>query len=436
MTRLSMAHRFKYFACLMLIGGLLAVAYAHARIYIDITSPQARKIAIAVPYFRPSSAATGDIELGKKLSDVLTKALVYHGIFTAVDPAVYGGTDTYNWASLGVEFVIKGTFETAGDRLTLEMVLIDVAEGKMIFGRRYEGEKAGYRSMLFRFCDLVIQVLTGEPGISQSQMAFVGSKNGSKDIYVADFDGENVRRVTSEHSIVLSPEFSPDGKEIVYTSYREGRPALYIKNLYTGKRLALANFKGINVSPAWSPNGQFLAVALSKDGGNSGNSQLYLIDRQGKIMRRLTNNWGINVSPTWSPDGKRLAYVSDSSGTPQIYILDLETMNVRRLTFDGSYNTAPDWSPRGDQIVYNGMTGGRFDIYVVDVQGGKALRLTSDSGNNECPSWSPDGRQMVFSSTRTGGPHLYVMFADGSGQRRITNSAGGQTQPCWSRRLN
>lgn len=431
---MSMPYRVKYFICLMLIGGLLTVGYAQARIYIDIHAPQARKIAIAVPYFRPLAGATGSPEIAIKFSEALTRALVFHGIFTAIDPAIYGGVDTYDWRTLGVEFLIKGRFQIASDRLTLEMALVDVAEGKIILDRRYDGEMINYRAMIHRFCDVVIQVLTGEPGISQSRIALVGARGGYKEIYVADFDGEDMRRITSENSIALSPKFSPDGEEIVYTSYREGRPILYIKNLYTGIRRPLANFKGINVSPAWSPDGQFLAVALSKD---SSNTQLYLIDRQGKIISRLTNNWGINVSPTWSPDSKKLAYVCDSSGTPQIYVLDLQGMNTRRLTFDGSYNTAPDWSPRSDRIVYNGMADGHFDIYTIDIQSGKVEQLTRNSGNNECPSWSPDGRQIVFSSTRAGGPKLFIMFADGSGQRRImTKDIGTQTQPCWSRRLN
>ncbi|MDP3028583.1 MAG: Tol-Pal system beta propeller repeat protein TolB [Deltaproteobacteria bacterium] len=435
-----MAHRLKHFIALMLVGWLLAAGHAYARIYIDITSPQTRKISIAVPYFRPLAEATGSLEAGKKFSDTLTNALVFHGIFTAIDPAIYGGSDTSDWSALGAEFVIKGNFKSAGDRLILEMALIDVAEGKIALGRRYEGEMTNYRAMLHRFCDVVIQVLTGEPGISQSKIAFIWAKDSHKEIYVADFDGENARRITSERSIVLSPRFSPDAEEMVYTSYREGRPILYIKNLYTGKSRRLADFKGINVSPAWSPDGKFLAVALTKDGSNS---QLYLIDRQGSIIRRLTNNWGINVSPTWSPDGKQLAYVSDSSGSPQIYILDLQSLHTRRLTFDGSYNTAPAWSPRGDCIAYNGMKGRHFDVYTIDVQSGKVTQLTGNAGNNECPSWSPDSRQMVFSSTRAGEPQLFVMFADGSGQRRIINSVrpgasatGAQTQPCWSRRLN
>ncbi len=418
---------------MLVAGWLLSASHAYARVYIDITAPQTRKISIAVPYFCSPAGTTGSLEAGKKFSTTLTNALVFHGIFAAIDPAIYGGSDTSDWSALGAEFVIKGNFKTAGGRLIFEMALIDVAEGKIALGRRYEGEVTNSRAMLHRFCDVVIQALTGEPGISQSKIAFVCATDSHKEIYVADFDGENARRITSERSIVLSPRFSPDGEELVYTSYREGRPFLYIKNIYTGKSRQLTNFKGINASPTWSPDGKFLAVALNKDGSNS---QLYLIDRQGSIIRRLTNNWGINISPAWSPDGKQLAYVSDSSGSPQIYILDLQSMHTRRLTFDGSYNTAPAWSPRGDCIAYNSMKGRHFDIYTIDVRGGEATQLTGNAGNNECPSWSPDSRQIVFSSTRAGEPQLFVMFADGSGQRRIINHAGRQTQPCWSRRLN
>lgn len=430
---MSVRRKLGCFISLMLIGGFLSAGLAQGRIYIDITSPQARKIAVAIPYFRALAEASDNVERSKKFSDALTNALVFHGIFAAVDPAIYGGAYDHDWASLGVEFVIKGSFQIADNRLVMEMTLIDVAEGRIVLSRRYVGETTSYRPIIHRFCDLVIQTLTGEPGISQSKIAFVMGKEGRKDIYVCDFDGENVQRITSEHSIVLSPKFSPDGREVAYTSYRNGKPVLYVRDIYTGESRPLASFKGINVSPAWSPDGKFLAVALSKD---SDNSQLYLIDRQGKIIQRLTNNWGINVSPTWSPDGKQLAYVSDSCGSPQIYVLELQGMRARRLTFDGSYNTAPSWSPRGDRIAYNSMKNGHFDIYTIDVQSGGVEQLTSAAGNNECPSWSPDGRQIVFSSTRKGGLHIFVMFADGSGQRRIIDGSGAQMQPSWSRRLN
>lgn len=419
-----------FFACLLFASLLLTGDYAKARLYIDVYSPQARKIQMAVPYFRaenPVSAA-----LGKEYSEILSRALLFHGIFDIVDPAAYGGNDTFDWHKLNTEFVVKSRFKLTENRLVLNLMLLDVVEGKILLNESYTGNAAEARKHIHSFCNLVLKALTGEPGISGSKIVFVGTTSSGKEVFMADFDGEDARMVTSDRSIVLSPKISPDGSEIAYTSYREGTPIIYVKHLMTGKTGKLAGFKGTNISPAWSPDGKYLAVSLSKEG----HSQIFLLDRQGRIVRRLTENWGINVSPAWAPDGRQLAFVSDVSGSPQIYILDLQTMEQRRLTFEGKYNTAPEWSPRGDKIAYNSMRDNRFDIYAIDLKNGKLDRLTSNSGNNENPSWSPDGRQIVFSSTRSGRPGLFIMLADGSSQRRIVNTSGSETQPCWSRRIN
>ncbi|MFH1146860.1 MAG: Tol-Pal system beta propeller repeat protein TolB [Pseudomonadota bacterium] len=418
-----------FFLCL-LFSGLLLAGDAKARLYIDVYSPQARKIQIAVPYFR--AEGLGKPALGQEYSEILSSALLFHGVFNVVDPAAYGGSDVYDWRKLGAEFVVKSRFKLTENRLVLNLMLLDVVEGKILLNESYAGNVAEAREHMHGFCDLVVKTLTGEPGISGSKIVFVGTVPNGKEVFIADFDGDNPGMATSDRSIVLSPKISPDGSEIAFTSYREGTPIIYVKHLVTGKIRKLAGFKGTNLSPAWSPDGKSLAVSLSKEG----HSQIFLLDRQGQIIRRLTENWGINVSPTWAPDGRQLAFVSDISGGPQIYVLDLQTMKQRRLTFEGKYNTAPEWSPRGDKIVYNSMRDSHFEICTIDVKSGKVDRLTSNSGNNENPSWSPDGRQIVFSSSRDGRPGLFVMFADGSGQRRILKTSGSETQPCWSRRLD
>lgn len=420
----------KFFVCILSAGLLLGGYNVYAKLYIDVYSPQARKIQMAVPYFRAESP--GNAALGKEYSEVLSRALFFHGIIDIVDPAAYGGSDVFDWQKLGADFVVKSRFKLAENRLVLNLMLLDVVEGKILLNECYTGNIAEARKHIHRFCDLVLKALTGEPGISGSKIVFVGTTSSGKEVFMADFDGENAKMVTSDRSIVLSPKISPDGSEVAYTSYREGTPIIYVKHLMTGKTGKLAGFKGTNISPAWSPDGKYVAASLSKDG----HSQIFLLDRQGRIIRRLTDNWGINVSPTWSPDGRQLAFVCDISGSPQIYTLDLQTMGQRRLTFEGKYNTAPEWSPRGDRIAYNSMRDNHFDIYTIDVKSGKLDRLTSNSGNNESPSWSPDGRQIIFSSTRGGKAGLFIMLADGSGQRRIVNTARSETQPCWSRRIN
>jgi len=265
-----------------------------------------------------------------------------------------------------------------------------------------------------------------------SQIAFVSTTTGNKEIYIANFDGSNPKQFTNTGAITLSPTWSSDGKWLAYTSYSKGKPDLYIKHL-KDKHVAIVAKKGINITPAWIPGKFALAASLSF----SGDSEIYLLTGTGKIIKKLTNSGGVDVSPTFSPDCSKMAFVSSRSGSPQIYIMDLDSGQVERLMSQGRYNTCPNWSPRGDKIAYAGMRNGQTNIYTIDVEGeSPALQLTHNSWNNDSPTWSPDGSMIAFSSTREGTSRIYVMTADGNDQRRLLSIQGEQTSPSWSPKLS
>jgi TolB protein len=278
----------------------------------------------------------------------------------------------------------------------------------------------------------MIRRLTGHEGIFSSQIAFISTTTGHKEIYLADFDGHNPRQFTNTEAITLFPAWSSDGQWLAFTDYRRGKPDLYIRHIREQQGTVIS-LKGSNLTPAWVP-GQFaLAASLSYEG----NPAVYLLTGKGKIIKKLTNHWGIDVSPSWSPDGQIVAFVSDRSGSPQIYIKDVNDGKVRRLTYEGNYNTAPQWSPRGDYIAYTRL--GKEDgvnIYVIRPEGHDSIQLTQNAGNNESPTWSPDGSLIAFSSTREGPSRIYVMNANGANQRRLLALEGEQTNPSWSPRLS
>ncbi len=414
----------------ILFVALLAVlpgSLSHARIYIDITSPYLKKIPVAVPYLRAEPDTFENRLLGKKISSILSNDLAFHGFFSVLDPAQYGGQQDTDWSRFRVDYLIRGYLSRVGNRLMVEFRLYDLSSGKMMTGRRYRGRIRDHRIMAHKFCNLAVKAITGESGVSLSKITFVMKNGGFNEIYSADFDGFNLKRETRDHSITLSPRYSPDGKYLAYTSYKSGHPYLYIKDLKRGTIRKLTGYTGLNMAPAWHPNSRLLAVTLSKDG----NPDIYLIDIWGKIKARLTKGPGINVSPAWSPDGDKLAFVSDRSGGPQIYILNLKTRAIRRLTYEGDYNTDPQWSPRGDRIAYAGRINGAIQIFTIPITGGDPIQLTF-YGSNENPSWSPDGRQLVFTSTRLGPEKtLYIMFSNGQGRRQVFPSLSGISTPFW-----
>ena len=411
--------------CLVFL--IFSPSLVEARLYIDITSPYLQKIPIAVPYLEVTPSTFENDLLGRKISKVLSDDLIFHGFFSVLDPASYGGRLGTDWSKFRLDYLVKGSMEKRGDSLTAELRLFDMSTGAMIQGRRYNGKVKDSRMIAHRFCDLIVMAITGKHGVSLSKITFVAKKDGLKEVHTSDFDGFNVRRETFDKGITVSPRYSPNGRYIAYTSFRTGKPFLYVKDTKTGKIYRLTAYSGLNIAPAWHPDNQRLAVTLSKDG----NPDIYIIDLKGRIKTRLTRGPGINVSPTWSPDGKRLAFVSDRSGGPQIYVMDIRTRSAKRITYRGTYNTDPQWSPRGDRIVYTGRAEGQFQVFSISPEGGGPIQLTC-SGNNENPSWSPDGRQILFSSTRMGPEKaLFVMYANGRGQRILLRYLNGVEIANW-----
>ncbi len=337
---------------------LVFAAYrpCQARVYIDISAPYLRQIPTAVPLFKRLVPGDKHEELGRTLPDLLSQTIDFTGFFKILDGESFledpqqaslmqHAINFKNWTDVGAELLFKGGFEVEGDRLKVELRLFDTFSNRLIIGKRYTGFLKDHRRMIRRFSNAVIRLLTGQEGIFNTQIAFVSSTTGNKEIFIADFDGHNPRQFTDTGKITLSPAWSSDGKWLAYTDYRRGNPDLYIRDIKE-RRGTVTSFSGSSIGPAWVP-GQFaLAASLSHEG----NPVLYLLTGKGKIVRKLTHHWGIDVSPTWSPDGKAMAFVSDRSGTPQIYAMNVEGDKVRRLTFHGNYNTTPAWSPAGTTL--------------------------------------------------------------------------------------
>jgi TolB protein len=406
--------------------------------YIDISNPFLRKIPLAVPLFKNENGTAEEKRLSSSSADLLATSLEFTGYFKLLDRGAFlfdankDGVLTpqinfANWTVIGAELLITGLFQEVDGKITMELRLFDTFKARRIIGKKYTGKKADQRRMIHRFCSEVIKYLTGNRGVFGSKIAFVSTGSGNKEIYSCAFDGYNPQQVTRNRSINLSPAWSSDGRYLAYTSYKKGKPDIYIKNLAEMQEMSI-NKKGLNITPAWMPGKFELAATLSF----SGDQEIYLLTGSGKVIKRLTNIRGIDLSPTWSPDGKKLAFVSNRSGSPQIYVQDLTSGKVRRLTYEGSYNTQPNWSPRGDKIAFASVVDGRRNIVVMGLDGQEPLQLTHESGDNEAPSWSPDGSLIVFSSNREGPFRIYVMTAFGTDQRRLLVMKGEQTNPKWS----
>jgi TolB protein len=427
------------FYCLGLHLFFLVPLYARDYDYINVTNPFLKKTPVAVTDFKTFNGHAEELNIGKTAIGILKEALDFTGYLKTMNPVAFlsnpaesgiqlGEINFRDWTGIGADLLITGGISEVKGKITLKLRLFDTFNTKLLIGKIYTGPQSQVRKMIHLFCSEISYQLTGKWGIFNSKIAFVSTINGKKEIFSCDFDGHNIKQITSHKSISLSPSWSSDGKWLAYVSYANGKPDLFIKNLEE-KRGSIINYKGMNISPDWMPGQKKLAAALSF----SGDQEIYLLTLKGEIIQRITNSWGIDVSPDFSPDGKKIVFSSKRSGTPQIYIQDFESDRPIRLTFNGKNNTSPAWSPDGRKIAYVGIEDNNIDIFVMPLDTGTRVQLTMNQGDNEDPSWSPDGSMLAFTTTREGGvPRIFVMNASGSDPRRLLSLKGRQTQPDWS----
>jgi TolB protein len=322
------------------------------------------------------------------------------------------------------QLVVVGRVQKA-DGLRAEIQAIEVADKKRVLSRAFSGVTAATRALAHRVSDALVLAVSGMPGMASARLAMVGNRSGHKELYVCDADGANLRQVTQERSIVVAPAWMPDGKNILYTSYKRGYPNIY----RTGQREAVSKFGGLNASAAVSPDGRYMAVVLSKDG----NPELYIREISSGSLQRVSSTRRANeASPCWSPDGSQLAYVSDSSGRPHIYVLALKGGSPKRLSRMGSENVAPDWGVNG-QLTYCSRQGGRYRIVVVDPRSGVSRLLPLDGADYEDPSWMPDGRHVVVSRSVNYRSSIYLLDTQEDRSIALKEGTGDWFSPACSR---
>lgn len=397
----------RYLICL-----ILAVGVAQAQVDV-VKGVHKRNFAV--------TGFAGEPALGAQVAEILKNDLRLSGHFTMVPAAQ-------------AEFVQQGSVRLEGKNGVIECAVVLSATKKVVLSRAYQGSAQDIRRLVHRLADDIVAAITGQKGIAQSQIAFVLARPGGvKEIAVMDYDGHNARQRTFDKSLSLNPQWSPDGRRIVYTSYIHKFPDVLEMNLYTGARKKLASWPGLNSGAAYSPDGSLVALTLSKDG----NPELYVMNAGGGGLLRLTRTKGAESSPCWTPDGESITYVSDDGGSAQVYQISRNGGEPTRLTFAPSYNTEPAWSrppagsPLAPLLAVTSRVGGKFQIGLWDGSSREVRPLVADAADNEDPAWGPDGRHLVFTKTRNYRPRLYLLDALTGEQVELRPVDGAASEPAW-----
>ena len=418
----SMPPNSRSFAPLVAIIFLFATASSRAQEDFVLRSDATQtSVSVAVLPFEGVDGVA-DYRDQAKPEDVIRADLGFSGRFK-VYQSPSGKWDSAYFAKSQIAAVATGNVKLAASgEVEIRFQLLDAQTRDKLAEKTYTGRKSDLRRLAHRFSDDAVFQVFGERGIATTRIAFVRGKDGHKEIWTMDYDGFAASAWTRNGSINLSPVWDRDGA-LVWSSYLGGDGAhLWRQKIGQKPSRFLPSVPGMQISAAPSPIDGEIALAVSLDG----QTEIFRSYPDGKPVR-LTYNPAIEVSPSWSPNGWEIAFTSDRTGYPQVYIMDKEGSNLRRVTWVGGYNDQASWSPTGDRIAFSRMAGD-FQLLTISPEGTDEKWL----GPGEQPKWSPDGRHIVYMRRYKERSDLWTCDLDGANQHQIT-FFGDASQPAWSR---
>jgi Tol biopolymer transport system component/DNA-binding winged helix-turn-helix (wHTH) protein len=234
--------------------------------------------------------------------------------------------------------------------------------------------------------------------------------------------GEPTTVATEPARLRGSPRWSADGRSVIFSSDRGGKPALW--RVSTEKKEAAVQFNDSGSHPAVSPRGDRLAY--QRETRSLAIWQLDLSEQPAskpRILVPLSSQTDQGPGPQFSSDGKKLAYMSDRSGTMEIWVSDRDGSNPVQLSAVGNAGT-PRWSPDSESVVFDANRRNGSGLYAIRLKGGAARLLTPEESENRCPSWSRDGKWVYFASTRSGSWQVWKVPSAGGAAVQVTRRGG------------
>ncbi|SFG32313.1 TolB protein [Novosphingobium sp. CF614] len=377
--------------------------------------------------------------LGRALSSVVAADLKNNGLFKPSGPAglpqpSFGqiqAPDYPVWAMRSADMLVQGFVRANPDGdITVGCYLYDVALKQQLTKAGWKVGPAEWRRAAHKCADMVYSRLSGESPFFDSRIAYI-AETGPKDhrlkrLAVMDSDGANMRYLTSGQATALTPRYSPDYSKILYLSYLNGEPSIYIYDLKADTQKLLLRSKNATFAPRWSPDGKWVLYSMAI----AGNTDIYKIPSAGGTAQKLTDSPGIDIGGSFSPDGSRIVFESDRSGSQQVYVMNSDGSNQHRVSFFGGRSATPEWSPRGDQIAFTHIAGNlRIAVMTPD---GRNMRYLTSSWQDEAPTWSPNGRIVQFFRTaqNSGLASIWQVDLTGRNERKLPTPVGA-SDPAW-----
>ena len=424
----------------LLLAAVVLTAAAlpvHAQLKIEITSGVTDPVPIAVVTFARAAPADGGLDVAQ----VIQHDLAGSGRFRILSgqrlppttPTRFEDVVAPDWKSAGADYVVVGRVTSIDNgQLAVDFDLVNSLTGQRVVTQRFVGIPSALRNAAHRVSDVVYEKILGIRGAFATRIAYVAVSgeppNQSYQLVIADADGENQRLILQSRFPLMSPAWSPDGQWLAYVSFESKHSAVYVQLVRSGERRQVSARAGINGAPAWSPDGKKLALTL---GGSNGNPDIYVLDLGNQNLTRITDDPAIDTEPTWTPDGHFLFFTSDRAGGPQIYKIGVNPgEHPKRITFNGNYNARPRLSPDGTQLAMVTLDGGNYRIAVQDLASGN-VRVLSRGHLDESPSFAPNGVMIMYSEREGSRGSLATVSVDGLTGLRLKAEQGEVQEPAW-----
>lgn len=388
----------------------------------------AQPIAI-VPFLNNKSA--------DKIDFIVSADLQQSGVFAPVDPNTYSqrpispkSINFDDWTNKNIPYVVVGQLKGA----KIEFAIADTFRKKIIGTYSVTTDPNNRRLGAHKVADAILRQLTGVRGAFATRLTYIHESGSGKNrryrLMVSDSDGKNAKTLLSSKKPIVSPRFSPNGRQIAYVTYEGRIPEIVTHDVFTGRRSPVSAAEGINSSPAWSSDGNKIAMVLSKDG----NPEIYIKDLRSGSLTRVTNNPAIDTEPVWSPKGGSMYFTSDRAGSPQLYKINLSTGRVGKVSYSGSENAGADVSPDGKKLAIATNRNGRYRIGTLNVANGKFTAVSSGV-LDETPRFSPNGQMLIYTTLQGGRQVLKIVNVDGTGEN-VLSSSSQIRDPDWSSYLD
>lgn len=425
----------------LILFSLLLSQLGHAQLTIQISQGVDNPVPIAIVPFEWSGFGV----LPESITEVVGNDLRNTGEFSTIEernmlslPHEQGEVYYRDWRFLGADYLLVGRIMRSpnSDLVQVQYELFDVPREMRMVGEVISGREDQLRDIAHQISDVVYEQITGVRGAFSTRILYVTEQRGTPGnstyrLNMADADGGRPQVLLESGEPIMSPTWSPDGKQIAYVSFESGNSRVYIQTLATGEREQLTNFPGINSAPAWSPDGTKMAMVLSKDG----NPDIFVMDLRTRELTKVTSHFAVDTEPSWLPDGKSLLYTSEQGGNnrPQIYQVALDTLWSERVTFEGTYNSKGFMLADGEHLVMVHRYDSRdsFHLAVQNLARG-TIRILTNTELDESPTVAPNASMIMYAAKENGRGVLNAVSIDGKVKIRLPVDSGDVRDPAWS----